>query len=383
VSLVEALVALVVLAIGSAALARMQVDVARAADLAHQRTEAARLAQADLEDLRATARRSTPSGALGFDHLDARTQRVASGVVASARYRVTRGAQDHADAPMKSVDVQVDWIDPAGGPRQVRIAALLAREDPAWSGLLTARRAVGAPTQAMRRAPGIPVTARDLGDGRSAFRPAPEAPVVWLFDNASGWITQRCAVDPADPLAVTTTPGPACEDVRALLVSGHVGFAVDSDNPRTADAAADAPRTSRPALDLDLAFVATHGAPPHHECHDDAGSAVRSRHPLVAYHCLVATTGNPARWSGRLEVMPRGWAIGAYAPDHYRVCRHSTDANGNGRIDNAEHPGEYLDVDRALLAQNFLVVRGRAACPADALRSDTVADGTVPHQPPA
>jgi hypothetical protein len=37
-----------------------------------------------------------------------------------------------------------------------------------------------------------------------------------------------------------------------------------------------------------------------------------------------------------------------------------------GAIDaNIAHPGEYADVDRALVAQNFLVVPGGESCPRD------------------
>ncbi len=39
---------------------------------------------------------------------------------------------------------------------------------------------------------------------------------------------------------------------------------------------------------------------------------------------------------------------------------------GAGAIDaNIAHPGEYADVDRALVAQNFLVVPGGESCPRD------------------
>ena len=58
-------------------------------------------------------------------------------------------------------------------------------------------------------------------------------------------------------------------------------------------------------------------------------------------------------------------ALGTAAPQALRVCRYSVDQNGNGRIDNAEHPAAYLDVDAPLGNQNFLIVPMLAGCPLD------------------
>ena len=66
-----------------------------------------------------------------------------------------------------------------------------------------------------------------------------------------------------------------------------------------------------------------------------------------------------------------------------KVCRYSADQDGSGAVDsNAEHPNEYKDVDRSLMQQNFLIVRGDQSCPV-ATKGDTVfADlSTVQHQP--
>jgi hypothetical protein len=57
-----------------------------------------------------------------------------------------------------------------------------------------------------------------------------------------------------------------------------------------------------------------------------------------------------------------GWTIGSGIGDR-RVCRYLD--TGAGAIDaNIAHPGEHADVDRALVAQNFLVVAGRRKLPA-------------------
>jgi len=68
----------------------------------------------------------------------------------------------------------------------------------------------------------------------------------------------------------------------------------------------------------------------------------------------------------------------------FRVCRYSADHDGNGRIDNPEHPASYSVVTTALGNQNFLVIRAAARCPADVGPFGTgnaVDDSTVAHQP--
>jgi Tfp pilus assembly protein PilV len=60
--LVEVLIALVVLAIGVLAIAVFQTTLSRNSDLAKQRTEATRLAQQRIEDLRAYPRLPCPPG---------------------------------------------------------------------------------------------------------------------------------------------------------------------------------------------------------------------------------------------------------------------------------------------------------------------------------
>jgi hypothetical protein len=57
-----------------------------------------------------------------------------------------------------------------------------------------------------------------------------------------------------------------------------------------------------------------------------------------------------------------GWTIGDGGGDR-RVCRYVGAADA---IDaNIAHPGEFADVDRALVAQIFLIVPGGESCPRD------------------
>jgi hypothetical protein len=102
----------------------------------------------------------------------------------------------------------------------------------------------------------------------------------------------------------------------------------------------------------------------------------------LAYRCIVTPRAD-GRWSGRSAIAPSGWSLGGGSGDR-RVCRYVADADGSGAIDaNIEHPADYVDVAGALLAQNFLVVRGDQACPAGS-GDDVVTAGilTQPHPDP-
>lgn len=395
-SLIESLVALLVLATGTLALARLHRSVDHATDLAGHRADAARLGQARLEQARTTVDRQAgqPESRSPIDP----TPPPDPPAIESATFRVDEFIRPTDLAPLKAVTVALRWQDRAGADRQLALDALIAPNDPVWRGVLAMRGTASIPAQVMRRVAGLPLPARDLGNGHSAFKPTPDAPVVWIVENATGLVTQRCpatdlpAADappalPGNPGTGpdTASPGPstasACEAVQARIISGYVGFGA----VRPAARSGDIPRGRDDILDLDLTLRAITSAPaPRHECHDDAESARRAGRPFVSYHCLVVAEGQPPRWSGRLDIVPHGWAIASDGrPGSHRVCRYSADANGDGRIDNAEHPADYRDVDQALAAQNFLVVLGTAACPGDHEPGDGEDDATLPHQPRA
>ena len=107
-------------------------------------------------------------------------------------------------------------------------------------------------------------------------------------------------------------------------------------------------------------------------------ATTRIRRAILRRSSNAAATPNTripradGRWSGRSTLVPSGWTIGGGANDR-RVCRYTADLDSNGSVDgNEEHPAEYLNVDRPLANQNFLVVKGSEACPAAA---------TAQHQP--
>ncbi|MBV8605327.1 MAG: prepilin-type N-terminal cleavage/methylation domain-containing protein [Pelomonas sp.] len=354
-TLVEALVALLIVAAGLAALVDHQLALRANAELARERGVALRLAQTALERLRSAA-------AAGADPVALATPPTES-ADAATRYRVELrvaappAAPDAPPARYATVRVEVAWRDTAGGDQRLALDSLLERgTPPGLSAALLLQPGDVAP-RLHGRPPTLPADARDLGDGRSAFKPVEDGTLVWIFDNASGRVVARCLA-PATPQVASAAALATCgaeAAVDGLLVSGSVAFSWRL--PPDADAPDDLPV----ALRVEIRPLDGSPMAPRYECFDDGGR----RHPApvrVRYHCVIyaETGGTLERWGGTIRLA--GTAFSGDAT--LKVCRYSADYDGNGRIDNAEHPGVYAEVATALANQNFLVVAARADCPA-------------------
>jgi Tfp pilus assembly protein PilV len=357
-TLLEGLVALLVLSLGMFSVGRVQTQLHLNADMARQRSEAVRLAQEDLERLRAFSVIAATAGARAYaDIVDASTMVDAStGYASNTRYEVARSITPAQAPNAKNASVAVSWSDRAGVAHQVVLNSVIAGSNPAYSGALSVATA-GAPMQAVNaRSPRIPLAAKDLGNGNSAFKPASGGTVALLMNNTTGEVSGRCstvsAVLATQDLSVANLG--SCDALAGQLLSGVVRFSTDG--PPVAGQANEAPA----ALAVTLTLTGgNYPAPPW--CASDAvATATGDRH--VAYHCVVYPLAS-GLWSGRTTLTPAGWTLGT-GPEDRRVCRYTADLDGSGAIDtNAEHPANYVNVDGRLSNQNFLVIKGSEACP--------------------
>ena len=376
--LIETLVSLAAIAFALTALLRMQTVMQDGSEREHRRLDALQAVQSLHERLRA----GLPAD-IGDDG------------------RLTLETSDH-DGPdgLRRRRSTARWQVRPGLSEAVVLDTLLPADpdlDATWSALVVMDRAPPRldATGQVRRLPRsslIPASATPLGDGRSAWQPQADLPTVWLIDEASGAVVARCA----GMVSGKTGPRPTdCVAVGGQLVGGVVRFATDTDQP----GAAELLDPSSAALPLSLAMrpVAPALPAPESSCSTDAPSSMpdpSASHPpgVVHFRCVVAGSGTPPRWSGRLEIVPKGWTLGTVdsqppAAPVRRVCRYSIDLDRDGRISNAEHPADYLAVDGPLADQNFLVVRGHAGCPVGVSALPWPFDTgppptTVPHQPP-
>lgn len=371
ISIVEALIAFLVLSLGVLGMSKLQSQLRLHSDIARQRSEAVRIAQEDMESVRSFASRSTAKNGNSYEDIATASATVDPGSERSGNtsFSVERSISDGNG--FRTASVAVHWPDRTGQRQQVILESVIAGTPPALSGALTLAQRLRTTLPVWGRSFAIPAAAKDLGNGSSVFKPLATGTLAFVFDNTSGLITSRCdsVAATARKKEVDTFKLADCTPMAGTLLSGIVRVSLDTppDAAHPADAAL--------LFDMKLTLTSTGTAKSEVPiCVTSTASRV------VAYHCVIAT--NEGRWSGRSSLVPQGWTIGTAATDR-KVCRYSADQDGSGAVDsNAEHPNEYKDVDRSLMHQNFLIVRGDQPCPV-ASRSEAVFAelSTVQHQP--
>lgn len=380
-AMLETLVALLAVSFGLLVLGRTQARLWTSVDLARDQAQALSLAQADIEHQRELA-------AIDLAHHDALAAMPEQETpIGAATYRLSRSVSPDPAAPFTALGVQVRWQDREGQEHRLSLHTLLERVDRRLPGWMTLAPDADTPATPRGRSAVVPAEARLLADGRTVLKPRTDQPDAWVFDTTTGHIVQTC-VAPAglrnDRLQATDLS--ACGTTNGRLLSGWVGYTAAERSPTVADAE----HPTGPVLPVDLQLSPSGANPPSWRC---LAGAADDPHPdgTLPYWCLVRPTGLPILWSGRLDLAPVGWTL-AGTPDAdaqaRRVCRYSADHDGNGRIDNREHPAQYVDVSGALTQQNFLVIPAAATCPVDSavrLAPDDLFNGaddsTVPHQP--
>ncbi len=433
VSLVEALVALAVMSFGMLALIGVQSTMRINTDLSRQTTEATRIAAEDLEslrlfnDVRQIATQVTPS----WDELAGRTATVElPGNTGNVVFSLTRMVTTFPTRPAEMVQLGIEasqakiaqtsvtWTDRTDGDRAVRLQGVVAAAAPVLSGLVALPPYSDATARRLNRHVSIPVNARDLGNGRSAFRPPGSTTVVWVFNNVTGQISQRCPSVSAAQADITAEMVAECPAIgNGSLLAGFVGFHL-APPPTGGYTAAQAEDPQGSATGETLALAATPLAidsftrvglvSPFTECFAGAaylapGSA-SPRPNTIEYACLVYGVDSLG-WGGKLDVAVSilNWQLTASTsadsePRRYRICRY-TRANSDFTA-NRDHPKTYCKiaddvctsttrVTRNLPNQNFLVLAASGVCPADSDNNADTASGQDPlinantraHQP--
>lgn len=364
VSLVEALIALLVVAVGVVALQKFQSSSRLNSDVGRQRTEALKLAQNDIEQLRS---------AVSAADIQSTNRTVAADAsnAANTTFQVEREVTSGAGAS-RTVQVTVSWLDRSGAAQQVAISSVISVQPSALTGALAVAHRSADALPLTGRSADIPAVAHDLGDGRSVLKLDSTQTDVYVFDNRNGRVTSTCSGVQRHTRHVVVGDLTSCTSIAAVLLSGQVRFSLTA--PPDAARPTDAP--------LALAIALTLSGGPYLRpaiCGAEAmktvnylegGQQRRAAVPLnatpaswavanwvelserfTAIHCVVVGKGTPAHWSGRLSIAPRGWALGSSA-SKFKVCRYT-----------AQSPEVYVEVSTSISEQNFLVIRGDQLCP--------------------
>lgn len=370
VALIEALVALAIMAFGMLGVIGMQATLRFNADSSKQRSEAVRLAQEEIERWRDFSVLPTTAGKAAFDDIaTASAATVAMPGNSNATYtRTTTVAAAVAGDPLlKKVTVAVSWLDRRAASstdvQTVTLTTVIAGIAPELAGSLGIPGDRAATQRPRERHPAIPVGAVNQGT-TSNFTPPGPGSVSWVFSNATGQITQIC--------------NPICAPINAWLLTGFVHFAVAG--PPT-DVNAETP--SDPAnASVGVSVIATFPSSLTLVCPTSVSAT------FLTYYCAVPASAVLPRWSGRSVLTGLTWSnsLSDDNPARYKVCRYTPVASHTPAGGNAEHPLNYTNVTSSLTNQNFLVTKAGNgnvpyACPGDRA-GNLLNSNTFAHQPP-
>lgn len=137
-ALFEALIAALVISAAALALIWLQGELRYNADIARQRTEAARLAQADIERLRSFVAVEADAGTTWSEIADDLLDVTPSG--SPTTYLLSRLVKTDEVLALKAVRVQLRWNDRHGHAQQLSFDTQIAGHDPALAGALALPR---------------------------------------------------------------------------------------------------------------------------------------------------------------------------------------------------------------------------------------------------
>lgn len=352
-ALVEALVSMLVLASGMLGMAGFGVNLSRNAELAKQRTEATRLAQDKMEDLRTYQQVVTGAGKVAYRDLAGSSDTPATtSNTAFARSWALGGL---ATDDRRLVTVAVRWNDRTGEAHSVVLNSMLAAAEAADVGKLVLRPVfAGGFYRPQDRNLDIPIDAVTIpGTGKSTLAWAGASGGYLLFSNSTGGVLAKCTAQPTASNTTATTNPTGCTTAPFTLVTGYISGQTLPKSP----------------TEPQVLFNQTEGVVGTPECVttrtiDDINNKERALKAFRTWSCLVQldATRTPLRWTGRITL--RGpFTDGLQTGD--RICRYVYDKNRNGIVDNEDHPEKYVDVAGTLDDQNFVIMRRNGNSPND------------------
>ncbi|PIY28990.1 MAG: hypothetical protein CO105_12755 [Comamonadaceae bacterium CG_4_9_14_3_um_filter_60_33] len=350
-ALIEALVALLVMSFGMLAVAGFQINLSLNSDVAKQRTEATRLAQQKMEQLRTFDNLTTYANIM-VSSTSATEETITSSTSNTIFTRSWQMTTANTPDMGRSIYVTVAWTDRSGTAERVRLFSHISATDPALNGSLF----FPLPDGTILRRPknrniDIPIPAISISRTDKSYIEWPTGdthnPSYLVFSDASGDIVQKCSTLPtADNLDTN-----ACIRFDGYLLSGYItGGASQVDMVTRIQVPFESQQyvSGTPECSVTSAFDQTTGA---------AISDTKS------YICLIQptdhdTNANTARvWSGRVDL--EGETNTSLAGTY--TCRFSTNANTS---DNDDHPAVYSLVDKSLDNQNFYITSNIDDCSA-------------------
>ncbi|SDZ91920.1 hypothetical protein [Acidovorax soli] len=235
IALIEAMVALLIVSLGALGLIGMHLFLNRNADVAKQRSEAAKLAQGEMENMRVYRTATPSSDALFWTNViktDATGAEIKTGTASSpytsnTAYTLQRSVP--ASAPTagnyRDVQVKVTWPDRSGENQALVFRSIMNGVDPATAVSLSLVPNGSNVRDTLGRNVSIPIPSKNLGDGTSVFKPKSGDDTAIVFDNTTGLIKKTCRITKTIQSAqITLADLTDCTNKIAYLLSGFIRF---------------------------------------------------------------------------------------------------------------------------------------------------------------
>lgn len=353
-TLLEALIALLVMSFGMMALAGMQLSLSRSGDVAKQRTEAVRLAQQQMETLRSYA--SVAAWAALVGGMDTATT--------NTLYTRTWAIGGAATDTMRPVTVTVTWADrtSAVANQTISLASVISNTDPSDSGFLT----FPLPQNTNLKRPknrniNIPVPAITVAPGKSASQLAPGVTVV--FDDINGSVVEKCTGTVNATSYAAGTAG--CTVLNAYILAGYVSGSI------TTSGTSPFSPTLPTGINTDgITGWDSSGGKTISCIYTRATDQNNTSSVIAGYHyylCVIPVTAG-GTWSGTVRLG------GLPVSSNYKVCRFQFGAS-TYLTANMRNVQPYVDVNESLDNQSYYIETSNSAnCPTiDATSGTSVA----------
>lgn len=382
-TIIEALIAMVIMGFGILALSGLQAALSRSADDAKQRTEAVRLAQEKIESLRSyTGVTSTVVGQGAISTTALNWIALANGndnITTSSAYKTntaftrTWTLGGTTTDPMRGLTVNVSWTDRTGDSQTVSLSSVISKSDPAYSGFLGFPLPLNTNLKRPKnRNLDIPIPSIDLGDGKSATQFQNTGQYI-LFSNITGDVTNICTTNlnnsstTADIISTlrnssdsTSNSASLCPTVKGYIVAGYINRHVGRNNDPGAVSDADW-NAIQNGLGINYSGI-TRNAAGSSAIACQFGDAInQNTNATIAnykyYLCVIPleppTSNAPYNWSGTVRIAgPSVWNTSA---NKYYVCRYQYTATNSLTDPNQRNVQPYIAVNKSIDQQNYLI----------------------------
>jgi type IV pilus modification protein PilV len=347
ITLIEALIALLVMAFGMLALSGMQLSLSRNADVAKQRSEALRLAQRHMDKLRSFTAIST--GTINWNGLASVAVDTQSSSNTTYTPEVSFGGAT-TDA-MRPVTVKMSWPDRAGVTQSVTLASVISKSDPVDIGSIENPLPLNTPLKRPKnRNINIPIPAQDLGNGTSSYQFSSSYAIV--FSNITGGVVQICNPGVSNATAAQILAS-SCVSITGYVVAGYVNYSGLTESSvwpgGTSTEGINTASITRNTASSD-SITCNFG----NATDQNTGATIAD----YKYYLCVIPLNTPYTWSGTVLLG------GVSTTSNYFVCRYQytqTSINSNER-----NVQPYSSVDTSMDEQNYKIfLSGNTGTPTD------------------